>query len=125
MQIFSTGGTERVAILSTYPRVYKNVSFHLESNLLPLWIESATLPTGAIDKKTHVLPVIADALTGQLCEVTIIEGWIDKGAGWVQIAVATAQSFLDQISTGSLKAPKPGPDPDKVLVAIKYQRLFR
>ena len=150
MTIYSIGGFDRIMELSTYPRAERRtviktviadgtepkeydeegevIEYYREGEEISwpetTWVEiDSDLITSA---DVHRFLLEAEALIGELCWVEIEEAFISgRGGNWREVDPETVQKWIDRLSEGAIDVTKRTQDPDKVLLRIRYRRLFR
>jgi hypothetical protein len=133
LKIYSTGGDERIAEISTYPRAYrKTITEEYEdeetkekrTGSYEVWAESKDLfLTFQSTKDNHVFDIVKDAFTGQLVNVEILEAQVSKDGGKFE-AVKTSLDSISKLSEGNFSMAKAKDDPDKMLLMVRYNRRF-
>jgi hypothetical protein len=133
LKIYSTGGDERIAEISTYPRAYRKTiteeyideeTKEKRTGSYERWEESKELLlTFQSTKDNHVFDIVKDAFTGQLVNVEILEAQVSKDGGKFEDVKATLDS-ISKLSEGNFSMAKAKDDPDKMLLMVRYNRRF-
>ena len=135
LKIYSTGGDERIAEISTYPRAYRKTiteeyideeTKEKVTGSYEIWEASESLPFSPKASTTHALPFLKEAVQGELVDVNILETQLSKDGGksWLS-ADKDITSGLSNKSATSLNMTKAKDDPDKMIILIRYHRRFK
>ena len=134
LKIYSTGGDERIAEISTYPRAYRKTiteeyvdeeTKEKRIGSYEVWEESKDLfLTFQSTKEAHVFDIVKEAFTGQLVNVEILEAQVSKDGGKFEKVEANLDSIA-KLSEGNFSMAKVKDDPDKMLLMVRYNRRFR
>ena len=95
----------------------------------PMWIESESLPTPSwVDNKNTVLPMVFQAIKGQLVQVVMHEGYYRQSdiATWTKVPQALFDTYVAAF-TGTdtnVKINKITKNKDRTIIRILYDRIF-
>jgi hypothetical protein len=132
LRIYSIGGEQRIAEISTYPRAYRKtvteeyvdeVTKERRTSSYEVWAEAQDLSFTAKVSTSHQFDIVKEALTGQLVNVEILEAQVWNGKEWVKIE--TDLNTIAKLSDGNFSVSKVKDDPNKMLLLVRYNRKFR
>ena len=134
LKIYSTGGDERIAEISTYPRAYRKTiteeyvdeeTKEKVTGSYEVWTESKELfLTFQSTRDNHVFDIVKEAFTGQLVDVEILEMQVSKDGRKFE-EVKGDLNTLAKLSDGNFSVAKVKDDPDKMIIMVRYNRRFK
>ena len=134
LKIYSTGGDERIAEISTYPRAYRKTiteeyideeTKEKVTGSYEVWTESKELfLTFQSTKDNHQFDIVKEAFTGQLVDVEILEMQVSKDGGKFE-DIKGDLNTLAKLSDGNFSVAKVKDDPDKMIIMVRYNRRFK